>query len=573
MPGSPDTRPAPDLPEERRLALVVATETYDDESLRRLRAPGHDAQDLRDLLADPEIGGFTVTSVLDGTAQSTRIAVSDFLADLRPDDLILVYLSCHGLVDLRRRLYFAARDTTKERLSATGVEASWLLDQLEDSRARRQVVILDCCFSGAFATGAKGDDDLGLGERFHGQGRGRVVLTASRESEYSFEGRPVAGQAVPGSVFTGALVQGIRSGAADLDHDGYVSVDDAYRYAFDAVQASDVEQTPQRWFYGAEGEILLARSPAGVDVTAAELPDGIAAALSSPYPSVRTGGVEALSDWLADDDPTRVVAAEQALALVADNDRPEVAGRARELLATTGERHSGRSGPDPSGFGGSTDGSPAPTPRLASHRSWVLAGALAAVLVGIGGVVWFTRAESGGQDPTGTAWVSSDGGKERILDISAPWRLTVSAQGDTEDGCEYTVTNTETDDQIVSPVPIYGVRRAQVQMGGRLRLWLDDAACLAQIQEGAGTRSLPFTNQPGDTEGFYPRGALVAVEAIDFFGNSDCDLVLREATTGTEVSFATATLAQTTVELDPGASDYVYVEAGYCAVSLSEQSP
>ena len=49
------------------------------------------------------------------------------------------------------------------------------------------MVILDCCFSGAFARGAKGDDDLGLGERLVGEGRGRVVLTASRGTEYSFE--------------------------------------------------------------------------------------------------------------------------------------------------------------------------------------------------------------------------------------------------------------------------------------------------------------------------------------------------------------------------------------------------
>jgi uncharacterized caspase-like protein len=133
MPGSPDTQPAPDLPEERRLALVVSTASYQDAALRQLRAPAHDAIDLGGVLADPEVGGFAVTSVTDATAQEVRIAVGDFLGDRRPDDLVLVYLSCHGLVDLRRRLYFAARDTTKSRLAATGVEAQWLLEQLEDS--------------------------------------------------------------------------------------------------------------------------------------------------------------------------------------------------------------------------------------------------------------------------------------------------------------------------------------------------------------------------------------------------------------------------------------------------------
>ncbi len=272
MPGSPDTLPTPELPDEHRLALVIATQSYADPALRQLRSPGRDADDLRGVLADPEVGGFTVTPVIDGTAQAVRIAVGDFLSERRPDDLVLVYLSCHGLVDLRRRLYFAARDTAKDRLAATGVEAQWLLDQLEECRARRQVLILDCCFSGAFAAGAKGTDELGLGARFLGQGRGRVVLTASRGSEYSFEGQPVPGQDVPGSVFTKALVDGLRSGAADLDGDGYVSVDDAYGYAFDQVRSSSAQQTPQRWLYGAEGTILLARSRAGVAVAPAELP-------------------------------------------------------------------------------------------------------------------------------------------------------------------------------------------------------------------------------------------------------------------------------------------------------------
>lgn len=55
---------------------------------------------------------------------------------------------------------------------------------------------------------------------------------------------------------------GIRTGAADADGDGYITVDDAYTYAFDEMRVSGAEQTPQRWLYGAEGSILLARNPA-----------------------------------------------------------------------------------------------------------------------------------------------------------------------------------------------------------------------------------------------------------------------------------------------------------------------
>jgi roadblock/LC7 domain-containing protein len=260
MPGSPGTAPAADPPSGARLALVVATSTYTDPALHRLRAPARDAADLAQVLADPGIGGFTVTTVIDQSAQQIRLAVEDFLADRGTGDLLLVYLSCHGKLDDYRRLYLAATDTRLDRLGATGVESAWVLDQLEHCRARRQVLILDCCFSGAFAHGAKGEADLGLPDRFLGQGRGRVVLTASTATEYSFEGEPTDAASPAGSVFTAALVQGLRTGAADLDHDGHVSVDDAYAYLFDQVQAAGAAQTPQRWLYGAEGRILLARS-------------------------------------------------------------------------------------------------------------------------------------------------------------------------------------------------------------------------------------------------------------------------------------------------------------------------
>jgi hypothetical protein len=193
---------------------------YTDAGLRRLRAPAQDAADLALILADPGIGGFAVTTVIDQPAQHVRLAIEDFLAGRGTGDLLLVYLSCHGLLDARRRLYFAAADTRKDRLAATGVEAAWVLDQLEHCRARRQVLILDSCFSGAFAHGAKGEVDLGLRDRFLGQGRGRVVLTASTATEYSFEGDPTDAAVPAGPAVTSApLPESLRTGL-DSPHPG-----------------------------------------------------------------------------------------------------------------------------------------------------------------------------------------------------------------------------------------------------------------------------------------------------------------------------------------------------------------
>ncbi len=243
-----------------RLALVVANSRYTDPTLAQLRAPAQDAAAMASVLADPAVGGFTVTRVMDRPAHEIKEEINEFLAERTTRNVVVVYLSCHGVLDARGRLYFATGNTIKNRLAATAVESAWLLDQLEECSARQQVVILDCCFSGAFEH-AKGVADVDLERRLYGAARGRVVLTASRAAEYSYEGQAITGAVGGGSVFTTALVEGLRGGAADLDRKGHVTVEDAYVFAADWIKSQGGNQNPQRWLYGSEGDIVLAQTP------------------------------------------------------------------------------------------------------------------------------------------------------------------------------------------------------------------------------------------------------------------------------------------------------------------------
>ena len=577
MPGSPGTQPAPELPEEQRLALVIATQAYQDPALSRLRSPARDADDFGQVLADPAVGGFSVTSLVDATAQSVRIAVADFLAERRPDDLVLVYFSCHGLVDLRRRLYFAASDTRKERLAATGLEAQWLLDQLEECRAKRQVLILDCCFSGAFAAGAKGSDELGLGERFLGPGRGRVVLTASRGSEYSFEGEPVAGHDVPGSVFTHALVDGIRSGSADLDGDGYVSVEDAYGYAYEKIRSSDAAQTPQRWLYGAEGTIVLARNPRGITVTPAELPAGISSSLESSYLPVRSGAVDALAEWLSDPDPARVLAARQALDHVARSDRPEVAERARNHLQVhDAPPQAPARGPTSAETPGQAQVAPwevAPSEVTPRWRQWAtsrqaLVGAVAGLVVlgaVVAGLVWNSQRDGGGG---GAAAGSS-------YTASGPWRFEVHDRISGQDnGCKVTLGRNGTDTSWTWDGQ-YGTHSYQIPYAGSFTWTVSDAGCQVVTRATPGEARLPavFSAYRGDTDAFAASGP-VTVEVQNWAsGSTDCELTLKDPTETSQSSsldIRTATKGQPPVKLDPSGRSLVYLADLSCDVRVSE---
>jgi Caspase domain len=334
MTSLPVTRPAPELPAGPRAALVIAIGNYTDAALTRLDATARDAAEMADVLGNPDIGSFEVTALVDRTAQEIRLALEDFLEGRGREDLVVVYLSCHGLLDRQDRLYFAATDTRRDRLAATGVEAQWLWDRLEECRATCQVVILDCCNSGAFGrAGAKGeaDADLRLPERFITQGRGRAVLTASRANQRSWESDPTGGAAGP-SVFTSALVEGLRTGAADADGDGYVSVDDAYSYAYRKVMDSGAGQVPQRSMSTGEGIMLLARNPAGLIITPAPLTEYLRTALDSPSPAIRLAAVNDLGDWLTGTDPARALAAEQTLRRIATTEVFAVADVARAHL-------------------------------------------------------------------------------------------------------------------------------------------------------------------------------------------------------------------------------------------------
>ena len=320
---------APELPPGRREALIIATASYDDQAFRQLRAPVHDAEDLAVVLADPEIGGFTVIRMIDETEAQIRRGIAAFLDGRKRNDTVLVYLSCHGIQDSRGRLYFAASDTIKARPQASAVKAAELLDELDDCKARRQILILDCCFSGSFDDRAKGEDDLR--RKLAGHSRGREVLTASRGFEYSFEGEPLNN--VAGSVFTTGLVLGLRTGAADGDGDGLIAMDEAYEYAYRHVQEASAEQTPQRWLTGGEGEkIILARSPVGRAVVPVPLADQVKVSLDSRFLHIRIGAVNEIAEWLDDPDPARSLAASLALQNVVDNDIPRIANIARAHL-------------------------------------------------------------------------------------------------------------------------------------------------------------------------------------------------------------------------------------------------
>lgn len=243
------------MAQPRKLALLIGVSDYGD-GFEPLSAPPQDVAALQRVLENPELGGFDqVKTLLNPDPTEMRRQIEVLFTGSTKDDLILLFFSCHGITDDSYKLYLTSRLSSKTSLRSTSVDARFIQDLSDHTCAKRQVIILDCCYSGAFAEGwlRKGDVKLELKQEL-GQ-EGRVVLTLSLSTQVSFEQEDA-----DLSLYTQYLVEGIETGAADSDQDGFVEIRELHAYAKGKVQDVKPKMKPDIIVVGDEGYgILLSR--------------------------------------------------------------------------------------------------------------------------------------------------------------------------------------------------------------------------------------------------------------------------------------------------------------------------
>jgi formylglycine-generating enzyme required for sulfatase activity len=315
-----------------RLALIIANSDFEDEKLCRLKTPIRDAEALAAVLDDPDIGDFDVTLLIDEPEPLVRRRIARLYHRRKRSDLLLLYYSGHGIRDAHGDLYLATRNTEIDLVGATALDAAYVRKQIDKSNSRRNVVVLDCCHSGAFAGGKSGlGDSVGTEDAFAGSGYGRVILTASDALELSWEGDEWLGEDRP-SVFTNFLVEGLRTGKADLDGDGKIVLDELYKYVYERVMTSGyAKQTPHRWAQHVEGQIVVARSPRPPSRTTG-LPPDLQRAVESPVSWMREGAVSGLERLMRGREGEIAQAAREALERLAGDENPRVAAAAARAL-------------------------------------------------------------------------------------------------------------------------------------------------------------------------------------------------------------------------------------------------
>ena len=212
--------PAAAVAEVDRYAVVVGNDVGQPPDLP-LRYAELDATRVVSVLQ--EVGGVRPenTVLLQGkdadTVRRALIAVNERVRTSGRSSVLLVYYSGHA-------------DAVALHLGNTRLDLAELEQLVRGSAAAFRLLILDACRSGAL-TRVKGGTpippfDIQLGERVAGEGA--VFLTSSSASEDSQES-----DELKGSFFTHYLLSGLL-GAADENGDGRVTLDEAYRHAYEA---------------------------------------------------------------------------------------------------------------------------------------------------------------------------------------------------------------------------------------------------------------------------------------------------------------------------------------------------
>jgi uncharacterized Tic20 family protein len=314
----------------RGRALLIATSRYSDPQLPALRSSAVDAEGLRQVLSDPKIGNFDVTACVDAPCQEWRQRIAAFFSEGSRDELLLLYVSSHGVKDKEGRLYFAATDTNVNLLLATGISSSFIHEAANSGRSQRVVMIFDACFSGAFAKGIQiksAAQAVNVGEYFS-ESTGRVVLTASDSYQFALAGASTEHFTQP-SLLSKHIMQGLRSGEADVDGDGEISTEDLLQYVVAQVRSETETQRPQRWAFGLSGDLIVASNPAP---RASTLPKDVIILMESPLAEVRMLAVNKLESLLAGESRPLALAAQQALEQLRKDDSRVVSRAAAAVL-------------------------------------------------------------------------------------------------------------------------------------------------------------------------------------------------------------------------------------------------
>ena len=256
--------------------LSIGVSNYIDPDILHLAPCDTEAESVFAIFCDKDFGTCTadesklLTSKGDSSGQSSRanilLQLTRLTALAKADEGLVVYFSGHG-IENGGNSYLVCQDTQSAIISSTGVLLSEVFQKLRQSVAKYKVLILDCCKPG-FLIGK--DSSQGMTESFQKaieeathelRDEGLVILASCKANQVSYllddQSR---------SVFTHYLLDGLCGGIISYQDDGFISLEELYKFLLDKVRDWSLSHNKQQVPYlateitGVLSSIKLVRS-------------------------------------------------------------------------------------------------------------------------------------------------------------------------------------------------------------------------------------------------------------------------------------------------------------------------
>jgi WD40 repeat protein len=270
--------------------IGIGVSDYIDAGMN-LKYAAKDIMDFAAMVEESKKEKAVVTLFLNHDATRDQVlAVKKKLTESGPDDIVILSLSGHGLLDEELDFYFATHDMDFSHPALRGLPFHLVEDLLDSIPARKKVLLIDACHSGAVdvetapkkvmanntamsdtvkSYGFKGAfieevDSLRpaienvfvlMQELFSevNKGSGTLVISAAAGNSYALESPKWNN-----GVFTYAILNGLKNGKADFNSDGEILVSELRKYVVEeVVLQTNGKQQPTSRQVNADNDFMI----------------------------------------------------------------------------------------------------------------------------------------------------------------------------------------------------------------------------------------------------------------------------------------------------------------------------
>jgi TIR domain-containing protein len=243
----------------KRVGLLIATTGHVDPLLPSVPDGSTHISDLADVLQSPQIGGFSLTVLIDANVEAVRSAIVNLLTGRNPDDTVLLYISGHCIRQTADSLFLALRQSSRLDLENTALPAAFVRQQLQQTAANKQLVILDSLLGSVVSAAKPVDRDLPLnvGLNFRVANRRQAVLAASDYLSFCLVGEYYVAVRSAQPPLAASIVRGLRTRAADEKGDRQVTVTGLLNY-LKSVGSTRKDEMRAGWVTEGAGDLVVA---------------------------------------------------------------------------------------------------------------------------------------------------------------------------------------------------------------------------------------------------------------------------------------------------------------------------